>query len=283
MNTLTRSSILFLVTFTLIAALSATPSVAADGTHTVRTGDTLSEIAGRYGVSVEAIRSANNLSNADQIRVGMVLVIPGLAYVSSQTTDLNAATGFWYGVRTSSGYAASLGRSTGGCGNPYVVQAGDSLSVIAARCGVTLAALAAANGLNPAGMVFVGQSLVIPSSPSGDAACSNAGRPTSAAPTGRSACTNPYVVSAGDTLSLAAVRCRTTVENLRRWNNLRTDSIRPGQRLVTQGPPAGTPAPMPTPTRTPTSTPRVRLPLAQSGPSNQATPTPRIEPTISPW
>jgi nucleoid-associated protein YgaU len=54
------------------------PSTAAarDGVrHTVVEGDSLWGIARRYGVDIERIRAANNLSS-DRVRIGQVLVIP---------------------------------------------------------------------------------------------------------------------------------------------------------------------------------------------------------------
>lgn len=47
------------------------------GTYVVRTGDTLSAIARRFGTTVAAIAQANNISNVNLIYVGQVLVIPG--------------------------------------------------------------------------------------------------------------------------------------------------------------------------------------------------------------
>ena len=52
------------------------------GGVTVAPGDTLYRIATRYGTSVDALRSANSLSN-DSIRVGQVLTIPGANAVST--------------------------------------------------------------------------------------------------------------------------------------------------------------------------------------------------------
>lgn len=46
-------------------------------THTVQAGETLYGIAVKYGVTVQAIMRANNLTNPDFIRTGQVLVIPG--------------------------------------------------------------------------------------------------------------------------------------------------------------------------------------------------------------
>ena len=44
--------------------------------HIVQPGENLTQIAGQYGISVEALAEANNLSNASQILSGIVLIIP---------------------------------------------------------------------------------------------------------------------------------------------------------------------------------------------------------------
>jgi len=44
--------------------------------HVVQGGETLSKIAGMYGVTVEAIMTANQLANANLIREGQTLIIP---------------------------------------------------------------------------------------------------------------------------------------------------------------------------------------------------------------
>ena len=43
--------------------------------HVITRGDTLSEIAERYNVSMSAIRSANKLTG-DKVRIGQKLTIP---------------------------------------------------------------------------------------------------------------------------------------------------------------------------------------------------------------
>ena len=45
-------------------------------THTVQVGDNLTKISAQYGVPVADIMAANNLTNADYISVGQILVIP---------------------------------------------------------------------------------------------------------------------------------------------------------------------------------------------------------------
>lgn len=54
-----------------------TAAVADEYEHVVREGESLSLIAGRYGVSVEEIAAANNIADVAVINVGQVLVIPG--------------------------------------------------------------------------------------------------------------------------------------------------------------------------------------------------------------
>jgi lysozyme len=54
----------------------STPTPAPQRTHTVKSGDTLYAIAIKYGTTVAAIASANNITNVNNISVGQVLVIP---------------------------------------------------------------------------------------------------------------------------------------------------------------------------------------------------------------
>ncbi|WP_255303589.1 lytic transglycosylase domain-containing protein [Georgenia sp. 311] len=57
--------------------VSSTPASSAAGTHVVRSGETVSGIAQRYGTTVAAITSANRLGNAGLIQIGQRLTIPG--------------------------------------------------------------------------------------------------------------------------------------------------------------------------------------------------------------
>ena len=47
----------------------------ADETYVVQAGDSLSEIAARFGVTVEQLCEWNNISNPDYIYIGQVLII----------------------------------------------------------------------------------------------------------------------------------------------------------------------------------------------------------------
>jgi LysM repeat protein len=58
------------------ASSGSTGGGPARRTHTVKSGDTLTALAIRYGTTVAAIASANNITNINNISVGQVLVIP---------------------------------------------------------------------------------------------------------------------------------------------------------------------------------------------------------------
>src|SRR2546421_371498 len=65
-----------LLTLITVAALVVAGS-AAVSRYTVRRGGTLSGVARRLGVSVDALARANKLKNINRIRAGQVLVVPG--------------------------------------------------------------------------------------------------------------------------------------------------------------------------------------------------------------
>jgi LysM repeat protein len=146
--------------------------------YTVRSGDTLYRISLRFGVTVAALRVANDLQS-DLIFVGQRLVIPGSSsgeqpagqvYVVQQGDTLYSIARR-YGVTVSaieasndlpaSGYIYP-GMSLTIPGRSHTVQSGETLTAIAARYGVTVQALAAANGITNPDRILVGQELIIP-------------------------------------------------------------------------------------------------------------------------
>jgi LysM repeat protein len=178
------------------------PSEATSTTYTVVSGDSLSVIAKRFGTTTEALRSANNLTS-DVLQVGQRLVIPG---TTSPAPPPNGSTS-----------------------TTYTVVSGDSLSVIAKRFGTTSEALRSANNLT-SDVLQVGQRLVIPGT-------------TSPAPPPNGSTSTTYTVVSGDSLSVIAKRFGTTTEALRSANNLTSDVLQVGQRLVIPG--TTSPAPPP--------------------------------------
>lgn len=56
--------------------LAATGSRPAQRSHTIKSGDTLTSIAGRYGVKVDALQAANPGLDPRKLRVGQVIHVP---------------------------------------------------------------------------------------------------------------------------------------------------------------------------------------------------------------
>lgn len=55
---------------------SASPGVASKRTHTIQSGETLSWIAKRYGITLQALRAANPKVDPNRVRPGTVLNLP---------------------------------------------------------------------------------------------------------------------------------------------------------------------------------------------------------------
>lgn len=147
-------------------AVCAAPASAAYP-HTVSAGESLSSVAAADGLSVAQLAAVNGLSGDSQLTAGTTLMIPPQgASVDSQGVSVDSDDG----VEASSP-AASSTRASAAAEGGYVVQPGDTLSAIAARAGISVASLAAANGLDPNGVLPAGKVLSV-SSGSGSAGSS---------------------------------------------------------------------------------------------------------------
>ena len=112
----------------IISVSSAPIQAPATNTYTVRSGDTLSSIAAKFGTNYQALASLNGISNPNLIYVGQVLRVNG-----------SASAGSVY----------------------YTVQSGDNLSSIASRYGTSYQSIASLNGLANPNLIYVGQTLKI--------------------------------------------------------------------------------------------------------------------------
>jgi LysM repeat protein len=116
-----------------------------------------------------------------------------------------------------------------GAAKEYVVLSGDNFTTIGKKFGVTAKAVAEANPAIEATKLKPGQKLSIP------APVPTAPQPTGVATTGGSQDTTGgepvYTVKSGDNLSKIATGHHTTVRAIRSANNLKTDSIKVGQKL----------------------------------------------------
>jgi LysM repeat protein len=218
MSSKVRITLLFIVAYVLAFAwLPAVVQAAANAqsaTYVVRSGDTLSGIASRFGSSVQAIMSANGLADS-VIYPGQSLAIPSGSGVAA---PLSAGSG-----------SRSAGASGGGS---HTVRAGESLWSIASSYGVSVAALQAANGLS-GNVIIPGQTLTIPraraAAPQTAAAASGGSSERSSA---GGACSGSYVVRPGEVLSAIAARCGMSVAELMAANRLSGTTVYRGQTLT---------------------------------------------------
>ena len=131
-----------LVMAVVIGLLLASPggSLNADE-YRVLEGDTLSEIAERYGMTVAQLAETNGIVDPDLILSGEVLVVPG-------------------GAGGQAAIARQGGQTSGGA--TYIVQLDDTVSEIAEHFGIPAVAIVMANGLTDPHFILEGQALTIP-------------------------------------------------------------------------------------------------------------------------
>jgi uncharacterized protein YkwD len=111
---------------------TATPPQAV--AHTVQAGESLLRLAQTYQVPIAAIQLENDLGERISIQAGQVLAIPA-------ATEWEGSSPYWL---------------------LHVVQAGDTLSGIAANHGLKVAAIQEANHLTDADTLSIGQVLILP-------------------------------------------------------------------------------------------------------------------------
>lgn len=221
-------------------SLVAPAAASADFLHTVMPGESLTSVAAADGLTVSQLAAANGLSPTAQLTAGSGIQIPP-QLAGGVASPTPSASG------TAPGSSSAAAPSGSGS---YVVQPGDTLSAIAARAGMSVDQLAAANGLSPLGTLLSGSVLSLSggggsapaqsSSGTGDgdgdsddpapvsigdgdndsddggAASAAAGSPSVAAPSS----SGSYVVQPGDTLSGIAARAGMSVAQLAAANGL---------------------------------------------------------------
>ncbi len=152
-------------------------------TYTVKKGDSLWLIANNYGITVNELKSANNLTS-NILTIGQQLIIPGKK--TGTTTPSETTT-------------------------KYTVKSGDSLWNIAKKHNITVQELKDANNLT-SNLLSIGQTLIIPSTTTGS--------------------TKTYTVKKGDSLWKIANSFNTTVDDLVKLNNLTNTTLSIGQTLL---------------------------------------------------
>jgi LysM repeat protein len=200
---------------TLVLALTppltvlAVSGVQAQQVVTVRSGETLSEIADRHGVSLTRLMQANGITKPDHVEIGQRLTIPG----SGSTARNTSSSGGTQGTA------------------PYTVKSGETLSEIADRFNTTTARLIQINRISDPDLVMSGTRLQVPVT-----AQRRAPAAASAPAVNRNA--SEHVVQSGENLSLIAERYGTSVSLLVALNQLDDpELVQVGTRLKLRGTP----------------------------------------------
>lgn len=112
-------------------------------THTVQPGETLQSIAALYGLTIDQLAAYSNLVDVNTIFVGQILTIVPAAEPTPLAPEVTVETAPPVNVI-------------------HVVQPGETMFRIATSYGLTVNAVASANGISDPTLIDVGQQLVIP-------------------------------------------------------------------------------------------------------------------------
>ena len=118
-------------------------------TYTVKSGDSLGNIANRYHLQLDYLASLNGLSRNSNVRVGQRLKLTG-DVPPVETAKVDTAK--------SAAKPVAAGKNT----EKYTVKAGESLHTIASRAGISVRELAEMNALKANANLQRGQNIVIP-------------------------------------------------------------------------------------------------------------------------
>ncbi|PSW00482.1 N-acetylmuramoyl-L-alanine amidase [Photobacterium lipolyticum] len=176
--------------------------------HKVTSGQSLSIIAKKYGTSISAIKSANNLTSSS-LKIGQVLVVPGsapVAVTNRAVTNKAAANK----IISTSKPKASASNATVTQTVVHKVQRSEFLGKIAARYGVTIDSIRKVNKLRSDNLA-VGQKLKIEM---------------------KVPAPKKHTVKRGEFLGKIAAHYGVSVDSIRTTNKLSSDKLAVGQTLT---------------------------------------------------
>jgi membrane-bound lytic murein transglycosylase D len=186
--------------------------------HRVRSGESLSEIAGKYRTTIAIIKSQNNLRGT-LIRAGQYLVIPvpqNKNYYTSYKT---------YATRSVKRKPQKINSVKGHKKITYIVKKGNTLGQIAEDYNTRASRIRAWNGLYYGENIYPKQKLYIWIPQTLNFALKEK-QVDEVLPQG-----TYHIVKRGDTLWDIARRYDISIENIKSWNNKHSNKIKPGERL----------------------------------------------------
>ncbi len=174
------------------AAAPAGPASGGSGsTYTVKSGDTISAIAARHGLGVNAVLQLNGLGATTIIYPGQTIKLGGQSAPSAAAAQAPAPA-------PSSSTAPAPATPASGS---YTIRSGDTLTSIAAKNNVSLADLMQANNLKATSTIYAGKKLTLP----GTVAPASSSAPTVLVPSTFLNYTYPEAVVAQANLNKAAL------------------------------------------------------------------------------
>ncbi len=196
--------------------------------HRVRNGETLSTIARRYGVSVQAIQSvpANNLKNPNKISVGQYVMIPVRESYYASTAEPEIGRPQPARVTSENGLVRTI----------YRVKKGDTPAKIAQQFDAKVSDLKTWNHLWGERYIYPGQKLIIwTKSPDGTHKNRNLADVENGISDDSVQGPGLHVVQPGDTLWDISRKYGISVQNLKKWNHISSAyRLKPGSTLKLQ-------------------------------------------------
>lgn len=207
-------------------------AIVGDNIYVVKSGDTLYSIAKKLGVSVDDLKSINNLSN-NSLSIGQQLKIPGVSFndniytvkagdslysiankYGTTVNDLKSLNNLESNILSIGQILLLPGVSEETVLNTYTVKSGDTLYSIANMYNMSVQELKSLNNLN-SNTLSIGQTLKIKDI-STDLITQDY---------------DYYTVKAGDTLYSIAFKYDTTVDEIKSLNSLTSNTLSVGDLI----------------------------------------------------
>jgi membrane-bound lytic murein transglycosylase D len=186
--------------------------------HVVHKGETLSDIAKKYGTTIDIIKTYNKLnSNRIQVNQDILLPVPR----NKKYYDLASVTPSVRSERKTKPAVEPKGYKK----VTYLVKTGDTLGQIAERFHTRANKIREWNGMYYGQYIYPDQKLDI------WVAESSLPEQKETAQTGISKLDDIHIVQQGETLWDIAQQYDVSIANLKNWNKKRTNTIKPGEQL----------------------------------------------------
>jgi LysM repeat protein len=223
-----------------VGATENKPGPKAFFLYTVEKGDTLTKIAGRFGVTVQNVLEMNRMKSEDPLYVGKRLKIAG------ERKDKEMAAGDGEAGETVVGGKGAKTEESAGAGKTeqplvfnYTVAKGDTLSRIAVRFGMPLGRLLEINRLEPDVPLYVGKRLKIEGVPPEPDPTAKPGKRPNKSTAEEKRAYRTYRVKKGDTILNIAREQRIPVGTLLKLNGMKLDDPLHKDRILIMGYRAG--------------------------------------------